>query len=62
MKTLYSFQTQGVRLQLVEDYGHVYRIFLNRKLEFQSKMIDVSKYQFNGYVKQYLFQGDIFRN
>lgn len=55
MKTLYSFQTQGVRLQLVEDYGHVYRIILNRKLEFQSKMLDVTKYQFNGYVKQYLY-------
>lgn len=62
MKTLYSFQTQGVRLQLVEDYGHVYRIILNRKLEFQSKMLDVTKYQFNGYVKQYLYQGDIFQN
>lgn len=62
MKTLYSFQTQGVRLQLVEDYGPVYRIILNRRLEFQSSMLDVSKYQFNGYVKQYLYQGDIFRN
>lgn len=62
MKTLYSFQTQGVRLQLVEDYGHVYRIILNRRLEFQSSMLDVSKYQFNGYVKQYLYQGDIFQN
>lgn len=62
MRTLYSFQTQGVRLQLVEDYGHIYRILLNRKLEFQSKMLDVTKYQFNGYVKQYLYQGDFFRN
>jgi len=59
MKTMYSFQGDGARLQLYVK-NNIFYVSKNRKILASFEKLDYAKRHFYNTIHSYLFQGNLF--